>query len=169
MRNINFLAMTLFAVCLTAFTGCGDSTIAPVAGTVTFEDQPVPNLRVNFSPEPVGENFAPGPISSGKTDADGKFSLKTRYGDSGAFVGKHKLTFDFTDISPTKMDSLYEQMLDAQGVGNKKKAAEVKKKINALKKKLEERPDIKQQFKIITVPSGGEKDLKLEFTEIVQE
>jgi len=168
MRNINLTAFTLFAVSLSVLTGCGDSSIAPVSGTVTLDGKPVPNLRMVFSPEPIGDNYAVGPFSTGKTDADGKFTLETRYGDQGAFVGKHKVSFEFSDISPDALDNLNEQMIDAKAEGDKDKFQKVQQKMAKLKQKLKDRPDIGKTFKVIDIPSGGTDDLKLEFNELVE-
>ena len=168
MRNINLIALTLFVVSLSVFTGCGDSSIAPVSGTVTFGGKPVPNLRLVFSPEPIGDNYAVGPFSTGKTDADGKFTLETRYGDSGAFVGNHKVAFEFSDISPDALDNLNEQMIDAKAAGDKDKFQKAQQKMTKLKQKLKDRPNLGQVFKIITIPAGGTDDLKLEFNELTE-
>ena len=170
MRNINFIAITLFAACLSAICGCGgDSSIAPVSGTVTFNGKPVPKLRLVFSPEPIGKNYAVGPFSTGKTDADGKFTLETRNGDQGAFVGAHRVAFEFTDISPDAMDSLTEKMMDAKSDGNQAKYEETQKKMAKLKAKLKGRPNLKQRFKIISIPTGGTDDLVLEFNDMKEE
>lgn len=168
MRNINLIALTLFAVSLSALAGCGDSSISPVSGTVTFDGKPVPNLRLVFSPEPIGDNYAVGPFSTGKTDADGRFTLETRHGDQGAFVGMHKVSFEFTDVSPDALDNLNEQMIDAKADGDKDKFQEVQQKMAKLNQKLKGRPNIGQVFKAIKIPSGGTDDLKLEFNDIVQ-
>jgi len=92
MRSIYLL---FFSVAIAMISGCtAKNELAPVSGTVTHEGKPVEKLRICFSPQPVGDNFEVGPFSQGKSDADGKFTLKTRYDDVGAIVGGHTLTFE---------------------------------------------------------------------------
>ena len=165
MRYISFFAVTISTAAL-LLSGCGDSSIAPVSGTVTFDGKPADKLRITFVPQPVGDNYAPGPYSEGKTGSDGRFTLKTRYGDSGALVGKHKVSFEFTDISPDAMDSLNERLDEAKFSGNRAKVSETKKKIAKLKKKLAERPDIGQTQELIDIPAGGTNDLKIELGQL---
>lgn len=79
------------ALSLLALTvGCGPSTpeTVPVTGTVTYKDKPVEGATVNFLG--VGSSVA----ASDKTDADGKFALKTMFGETivdGAVPGKHNV------------------------------------------------------------------------------
>ncbi len=168
MRNINFIAITLFSACFLALSGCGDSSIAPVSGTVTFEGKPVPNLQIIFSPIPTEDNSAVGPFSSGKTDADGKFSLKTKQGASGAFVGNHRVSFEYTDLPADGVDLLVDKMLEAQDEGKEAKYNEAKQKMAELKAKLKERPNLEQRFKPVSIPAGGSDDLKLELSEMAE-
>ncbi len=73
-------------------TGCGGSAnLAPVAGTVTLDGQPLADTEVIFSPIATESNPNPGPFSVGQTDATGRFVLKTRNGENGAVVGKHRV------------------------------------------------------------------------------
>lgn len=79
------------ALSLIALTvGCGPSlpTTVPVTGTVTYKDKPVEGATVNF----LGEKSSV--AASGKTDAEGKFTLKTMFGEKlveGATIGKHNV------------------------------------------------------------------------------
>jgi hypothetical protein len=70
------------------FVGCGGSSDAPslakVSGVVNFKDAPLPEATVTFYPEK-------GPVSMGKTDANGAYQLRTN-GQLGAVVGSHKVT-----------------------------------------------------------------------------
>lgn len=84
--------LTGSALSLLALTiGCGPSLpeTVPVTGTVTYKDKPVEGATVNF----LGENSSV--AASGKTDANGKFALKTMFGENiveGATVGKHSVS-----------------------------------------------------------------------------
>jgi len=73
--------------------GCGSSgKVAPVSGTVTLDGKPLANARVVF--QPIGSPGKPnaGMGSTGDTDANGKYTLKTVDTDqSGAVVAKHSV------------------------------------------------------------------------------
>jgi hypothetical protein len=68
--------------------GCGGSlNTAPVSGVITVDGRPLANASVTFAPE---EQTAEAPISNGKTDADGRYTLAvTATGDPGAVLGTH--------------------------------------------------------------------------------
>jgi len=61
--------------------GCGRQDMGRVAGRVTFQGRPVPDAVVNFLP-------TKGPMSAGKTDADGRFALNTFAKGDGALAGR---------------------------------------------------------------------------------
>ncbi|MHC2069233.1 hypothetical protein ACYFX5_17310 [Bremerella sp. T1] len=73
--------------------GCNQSSeeFAPVSGTVTIKGKPQPNLIVSFLPMAQGEES--GPASSGLTDEQGRFTLKTTGEDGveGAQIGQHQV------------------------------------------------------------------------------
>ena len=165
MRNFSLIAVALSATFLIAMTGCGGE-FAPVSGTVTYDGKPVGKLRVVFSPEPIGEDYAVGPYSSGVTDANGQFSLVTRYDDNGAFIGKHKLTFVYSDISEDAMSALRVSMADAKDNADPERFAETKKKLDKMKKKLKGRP-VLGNFEVVfvDVPAGGLDDYQLDLKE----
>jgi hypothetical protein len=64
--------------------------LAPVSGRVTLDGAAVANVFVNFQPMAAG-NDNPGPGSSGKTDGDGRYTLRAVTGTKGAVVGKHQV------------------------------------------------------------------------------
>ena len=169
MRNFSLVAVALSASVLIAMTGRG-SDFAPVSGTVTYDGKPVEKLRLVFSPEPIGEDYAPGPYSQGKTDGSGRFTLVTRYEDNGAFVGKHKLSFEYSDIGESAMADLRSNMNDAKDAGDSAEFSKTKKKIADLKKKLKGRP-ILGNFEVVyvDVPSGGLDDYQLDLKEYEKE
>src|SRR5262245_53655961 len=62
-------------VACAAPAGCGrKSNVVPVSGKVTVNGQPLANVAVNFGPLTGGLDGAY--ASYGKTDADGRFTLK---------------------------------------------------------------------------------------------
>ena len=82
---------------LLAVAGCGGGTsyeLAPVSGKVTLDGKPAPNVNVSFQPVASG-TAAPGPGSSGLTDSEGRYTLKTaeQKPRAGAVVGKHVVKF----------------------------------------------------------------------------
>jgi hypothetical protein len=88
--------------------GCGSEkiTLASVAGQVTLDGEPLPNVTVYFQPIHRGDEPASlgefGPGSYGKTDAQGRYSLLTIDADrTGAKVGTHVVTiFDSPKTNP---------------------------------------------------------------------
>jgi len=162
MRNFSLIAVALSATFLIAMTGCGGGDFAPVSGTVTYDGKPVSKLRVSFSPQPIGENYAVGPYSKGVTDDSGQFTLVTRYEDTGAFIGKHKLSFEYSDISETAMADMRSTLNDAKDAGDKEGFAKTKKKLAEIKKKLKGRPVLENFQVFVDVPSSGLEDYKLE-------
>lgn len=88
MSRLFFLASS---VCILALTGCGgiDVDTVPVSGVVLLDGSPVEGASVTFLSD-IGNR-----VATGKTDASGKFSLKTVVGEQmvdGAVVGAHKVT-----------------------------------------------------------------------------
>lgn len=70
--------------------GCGGGPkYVDVEGTVTLNGKPFDDAQVQFLPDPV--HGAKGLRSTGRTDANGQFKLKTDKGDSGAVVGNHRV------------------------------------------------------------------------------
>jgi hypothetical protein len=87
LRHVGLSALVAAYVLSSAGCGGGERVVS-VAGTVTYNGQPVPGLVVSFVPEGVTETG----VSSGETDPSGKYSLKVaKTGSSGAVVGKHKV------------------------------------------------------------------------------
>lgn len=72
---------------LWAAVGCGDRpALASVEGTVRLDGSPLENARVVFTP------IGPGRPSSGRTDADGTYSLVYTSDRSGALPGEHAVS-----------------------------------------------------------------------------
>jgi len=74
---------------MVAATGChgdGLAVRAPVSGTVTFRGKPLPNAEVTFHPA-SGER-----VATGRTNAEGRFTLGTFSTNDGAVLGSHVVT-----------------------------------------------------------------------------
>lgn len=69
-----------------AFVGCSDdgSNLVRAGGTVMYKNSPISGAMVTFIPEN-------GPLATGTTDSEGKFTLTTG-GRPGATVGNNKVT-----------------------------------------------------------------------------
>jgi hypothetical protein len=67
--------------------GCGRKgpKVVPVAGTLTYKGQPVPNIEIHFLPV-SGDR-----PSWGHTDNQGRFELEYEFKVKGASVGEHKV------------------------------------------------------------------------------
>ncbi len=75
------------AVVLITLSGCGSTTGLPVTGTVTLDDQPLPNALIFFYPE--GRTAGLG--GSGRTGPDGKYELIPAQGRKGIAPGDYKV------------------------------------------------------------------------------
>jgi len=80
----------IFLGLVIAACGCGGGPrLAPVSGQVKLDGKPLPDAQVTFRPD--SKEVHPGPPSSGMTDAEGRFTLRTADGHDGAVVGPHKV------------------------------------------------------------------------------
>lgn len=97
--------------------GCGGGPaapdLAPVSGTVTLNNAPLPDATVTFMPEK-------GPVAIGVTNMNGEYSLRTGVND-GAVLGKHRVTVALAARSdkpanneppsdPSQMGNYYEKV-----------------------------------------------------------
>src|SRR3954470_13519712 len=82
-------AWVLPAIVFAVDAGCSRKTnVVPVSGRVTLDGQPMPNVALNFGPITGGLDAAY--ASDGKTDANGRYSLKlVDGGQPGAMIGKN--------------------------------------------------------------------------------
>lgn len=81
--------------------------VATVSGRVTLDGKAVANVAVLFQPMHSEGNYAPGPGSTGVTDADGRYTLKTVGKEArGAVVGKHKVRFTMFEGSSAAKSSI---------------------------------------------------------------
>jgi hypothetical protein len=80
----------IFSGLILAACGCsGGSRTVPVSGQVKLDGQALADAHVTFRPD--SKELYPGPASYGKTDAQGRFVLRTVDGYDGAVVGPHKV------------------------------------------------------------------------------
>ncbi len=105
--------------------GCGPDlpSTVPVTGTITMDSKPVEGATVNFLSEEGSVT------ASGKTDASGKYSLKTFVGEQyvdGAIVGKHLVAVVKTESDGQTISDPKEYM--ANMAANPTKTSEFKPK-----------------------------------------
>jgi hypothetical protein len=85
------IRLAALSVCL-LIAGCGGGPkYVKVSGVVKLNGQPYKNAVVTFQPMSTGNDPNPGRGSSGITDENGRYELKTDEGQSGAAVGKHRV------------------------------------------------------------------------------
>jgi hypothetical protein len=83
--------LTVLSLAALAAGGCQRAEFAfyPVEGTVTRGGRPLPNIQVVFLADPDAGTV--GPRAIGKTDAAGRYRLRTDQGDDGAVAGTHRV------------------------------------------------------------------------------
>src|SRR5207249_2020847 len=78
-----FVAVVLVPIGL---VGCSQSETVVVTGTVTLNGKPADQVEVAFNPKKNGR------LTTGVTDADGKFTLSTAKPNDGAMPGEYAVT-----------------------------------------------------------------------------
>ncbi len=91
MNRLRLLAIGLVAACSAA--GCSGGSYASVSGVITLNGKPHRSAFVSFEPIGTPDNPTPGRGSTGRTDENGRFTLRTFDGHAGAVPGKHKIRF----------------------------------------------------------------------------
>jgi hypothetical protein len=100
------------AVALAVLSGCGGGTTT-VSGVVTLDGNPVEGATVLFTPE-SGDGGGVGG-SSGKTDAQGRYTLRTVADDrAGAARGKHKVTISLSKSDPKSPEGAVTDLIPAK-------------------------------------------------------
>jgi hypothetical protein len=87
----NWAVAALVCVLAMGLVGCGNSPYVPVSGVVTVNGKAYRNAYVQFLPVGTADNPTPGRGSTGHTDENGRFTLKTDDGHEGAVVGKQRV------------------------------------------------------------------------------
>ena len=168
MKKIANLIAASLAIMILTFVGCSgtDFSIAPVSGKITNNGEPVPNLRVVFTPMPNEANTDPGPWSTAVTDAQGMYQLKTRYKKNGAAVGKHTVSFEFED--PEDMEGLQDDLDAAMGEeGSKEEVAAVKKRIADFRARQASRPRVTEDMTMYCeITKGGTEEANFDLAEV---
>lgn len=73
--------------------GCGDSSqIAPVSGVVTLDGEPLPDAIIGFEPIAAEGQLEAGYGSYGRTDAEGRYTLRSLHKEDGALIGTHRVS-----------------------------------------------------------------------------
>ncbi len=103
-----FSRLPLLAVMLLALAcGCGggekEPEMAAVTGIVKLDGAPIKGLLVKFEPKAAGE-LKVGSASSGITDDQGKFTLTSASGKSGAVVGNHTVRINHASEADAPAD-----------------------------------------------------------------
>jgi len=96
---INLRRQSGWMVALVVFVGCStrpadQPEIAPVAGRVTMDGQPLASVSVVFESER-------GVLSFGNTDADGRYKLSYIRSAKGAGLGKNTVRISTPTMGPT--------------------------------------------------------------------
>jgi hypothetical protein len=83
--------------------GCGKSAkVAPVSGRVTMDQKPLANADIVFSPADSDPKNPAKLESSGRTDGDGRYSLKMIQDQrEGAVVGTNKVRISLIERGET--------------------------------------------------------------------
>lgn len=99
MINSRGLCVLIGAICFVS--GCGQSgpKVVEVAGTVTRNGNPVPNVALSFTP-------TKGRPSWGQADEHGKFKMQYTLERDGVEVGRHKVTVQFPPASVQEENDL---------------------------------------------------------------
>jgi hypothetical protein len=102
-------AATLACLLLVSCSEKGHPPTYPVLGTVTFEGKPVANADVMLAPRDAN-----GKPARGKTDAEGKFTVRTYFGPNddpeGAYAGEYTVTVVKFDLPAGGVDPYKQKM-----------------------------------------------------------
>jgi hypothetical protein len=139
--------------------GCGGSSTintVPVSGTVTNNGAPLEGADVIFHPTTES-----GQSASGRTDAQGKFTLRTYVSPSenpeGAIPGDYTVTVTKVESSSAGMTP--EQMMEKMAAGGGPKSAPNFAAKSAIP---EQYRDPQKSGLTAKVPEGGVEDLKFD-------
>lgn len=106
------IAAASIAVCVAFCIGCNTSKFefASVEGRVLLDGEPVQEAKVVFMPTGITDDGEAGPYSQGRTDADGRFTLRSIEENprDGAVVGQHKI------VVSTKKARLHPDQIDVE-------------------------------------------------------
>ncbi|MGE3775841.1 MAG: hypothetical protein AB7F89_01550, partial [Pirellulaceae bacterium] len=95
--------VTVLCVVLLVASGCGGTKNVPVSGSIVYKGKPVADSTVMFTPSASGADGAK--VATGRTDAQGKFTLGTEAPGDGATPGEY--TVSVTPNLPEPKDGDY--------------------------------------------------------------
>ena len=154
MQNSTKLFIGLLSIVSLTAMGCGQGKHPTVSGKVTAAGEPVAGVRVTFAPKAVGDNHTPGPYSTGVTDESGVYTLTTRYGEPGAVIAPHQVSFEWAKMEFDAMMMLRKELANAKG--DEAKTAEIKKQIEELSQLKKSLPKVNiHQVDSFTVSAEG--------------
>lgn len=110
--------LVLRSLCLfltaAALVGCSSDGLQPLQGTVTLDGKPLEGAAISFSPIEGGRP------ATGKTDADGKFTLASYKAGDGLPAGSYKVTVVKLDAKRQAQaaPSTDENSTEPQAMGN---------------------------------------------------
>ena len=158
------LAAVGFALGIINLVGCGDASIAPVSGKVTWDGEPVAGIRLVFSPILHKGQTDAGPWSSGLNNEAGEYSLETRHKDVGAVVGEHTVSFVYDDV--THIDTYKELLREAKQAKDQAAIDAAKKEIAQYNEAQKTRPKASgNHTEKFEVPSAGTTEANFELPE----
>ena len=150
-----------FPILFLLLVGCGGEGYPDVSGRITANGQPLSSVQVIFTPLVQDNNHYPGPWSAGVTDDGGRYTLKARRGETGACPGKHRVSFDWTDIESDELANLKIQLRELKGDGAE--ATRISSRIKEIQKKLASRPrGISKKTFEVTVTAEGASQVDFE-------
>ncbi|MBI82549.1 MAG: hypothetical protein CMJ81_05070 [Planctomycetaceae bacterium] len=88
--HLSHLTSSLLVLML---SGCGDSGVGKVHGTVTLDGEPLANVVIELIPT-GGE----GRNSFGRTDEKGDYQLEISRGRNGAWIGENKVLLSTAEV-----------------------------------------------------------------------
>jgi len=113
------VALIIFGFSMLLLAGCGQQSMAPVSGQVTWNGKPVKHATVIFSPVPQSEDDKePGKPAMGTSDENGRYVLSTHKLEDGALVGPHRVTIAVDDANPARCQRMTKMTLDVKPGAN---------------------------------------------------
>ena len=136
-----------WAILCVLWAGCGEGLpLAPVAGVVTLDGQPVKGALLEFIPQQPG-----GSTSYGTTDEDGRYRMYFGTSETGAFIGKSLVRITSDDRISVGGKTLSGEVFPSKYNASSQQFVEVVKGSNEFNFKCESDPNAKRR----PVVSGG--------------